>query len=232
MGSKSSGRDRSPRHGLAPTIDAAAKVRRPLHPAAMDGQEGLVRMDEQALIARARTGDPDAFNVLVRTYQDMAYNVAYRVLGRPDAAADATQDAFLSAYRALAAFRGGSFKAWLLRIVTNACYDQLRAQRRRPQTSLEDVSEDPDYAAPLTDRAESPEEAVMRQDLAQILEAGIAKLPVAQRLALVLSDVEGFSYDEIATVTGVSLGTVKSRLNRARAKLRSYLTSGREPWMG
>lgn len=189
----------------------------------MDRQEGPVRMNEQALIARARAGNPDAFNVLVRTYQDMAYNVAYRVLGRPDAAEDATQDAFLSAYRALPAFRGGSFRAWLLRIVTNACYDQLRVKKRRPQTSLEDVSEDPDYAIPLMDRGESPEEAVMRQDLAQLLEAGIAKLPTGQRLVLVLSDVEGFSYDEIATITGISLGTVKSRLNRARSKLRDYL---------
>jgi RNA polymerase sigma-70 factor (ECF subfamily) len=187
-------------------------------------------MDEQTLIATARAGNPEAYNALVRTYQDMAYSVAYRVLGRPEAAADATQDAFLAAYRGLPAFRGGSFKAWLLRIVTNSCYDQLRAVRRRPQTSLEDVSEDPDYAVSLADPGESPEDTLLRQDMAQTLEAGIAKLPVDQRLVLVLSDVEGFSYDEIAAVTGVSLGTVKSRLSRARFKMRDYLTGVREPW--
>lgn len=187
-------------------------------------------MDEQALIAMARAGNPEAFNTLVRTYEDIAYNVAYRVLGHPDMAADATQDAFLAAYRALPAHRGGSFKAWLLRIVTNTCYDQLRHKRRRPQTSLEGMVGDCDYAAVLADQSETPEEAVLRQDLARGLEAGIAKLPVDQRLTLVLSDVQGLSYDEIAAVTGVSLGTVKSRLSRARAKMRDYLIGCGEPW--
>ncbi len=187
-------------------------------------------MDEQALIASARAGDPHAFNVLVQGYQDIAYNVAYRVLGQPDAAADATQDAFLAAYQALAAYRGGSFKAWLLRIVTNSCYDQLRQKKRRPQTSLEDMVEDADYAVALTDPGESPEEALLRQDLAEALEAGIARLPLDQRVTLVLSDVQGLSYDEIAEATGASLGTVKSRLSRARSRLRDYVVRGREPW--
>jgi len=186
-------------------------------------------MDEQALIASARAGNTSAFNTLVRTYQDMAYNVAYRVLGQPDAAADAAQEAFLAAYRALPAFRGGSFKAWLLRIVTNACYDQLRMQKRRPQVALEDAVEDPDYASSLTDPGESPEDALLRQDLAQAISTAIAKLPFDQRLVLVLSDIQGLSYDEIATVTGASLGTVKSRLSRARARVRDYLMRGKEP---
>jgi RNA polymerase sigma-70 factor (ECF subfamily) len=187
-------------------------------------------MDDQALIAGARAGNPDAFNVLVRAYQDAAYNVAYRVLGQPEAAADATQDAFLAAYRALPAFRGGSFKAWLLRIVTNACYDQLRLKKRRPQTALDDLSEDPDYSPALMAHDEGPAEAALRHDLAQTLEVAISKLPADQRVVVILSDVEGLSYEEIATATGTSLGTVKSRLSRARAKLRDYLTRGGEPW--
>ncbi len=182
-------------------------------------------MDEQALIASARAGNQHAFNLLVRVYQDMAYNVAYRVLGQPEAAADATQDAFLAAYRALSVFRGGSFKAWLLRIVTNACYDQLRRQKRRPQTSLEDLVEDPDYSPSLTDRNESPEEALLNAELAHAIEAAIARLPFDQRIVLVLSDVQGLSYEEIAAATDASLGTVKSRLSRARARLRDYLVS-------
>lgn len=186
-------------------------------------------MDEQALIASARAGNTGAFNALVRSYQDIAYNVAYRVLGHADAAADATQDAFLSAYKALPAFRGGSFKAWVLRIVTNACYDQLRVRKRRPQTSLEDMVEDVDCAAALTDPGESPEEALLRQDLLHAMEAAMAKLPVDQRVVLVLSDVQGMSYEEISETTGVSLGTIKSRLSRARARMRDYLTQGREP---
>ncbi len=186
-------------------------------------------MDEQALIASACAGNTGAFNALIRSYQDIAYNVAYRVLGNADAAADATQDAFLSAYRALPAFRGGSFKAWLLRIVTNACYDQLRARKRRPQSSLEDMVEDADCAVALIDPGESPESALMRQDLVQGIQAALAKLPDDQRVVLVLSDVQGMSYEEISTTTGTSLGTVKSRLSRARARMRGYLTQGREP---
>ncbi|MCL6431026.1 MAG: sigma-70 family RNA polymerase sigma factor [Anaerolineae bacterium] len=186
-------------------------------------------MDEQTLLASARAGDPHAFNTLVRIYQDMAFNVAYRVLGEAEAAADATQDAFLAAYRALPAFRGGSFKLWLLRIVTNSCYDQLRLRKRRQQTSLDDLAEDPDYASALADHGESPEEAILRGELAQVLQAGIARLPLDQRIVLVLSDVQGLSYEEIAETTGIALGTVKSRLSRARARLRDFLGHVREP---
>jgi len=188
-----------------------------------------VPMDEQSLIASTRAGNPRAFNQLVDSYQDIAYSVACRVLGHAEAAADATQDAFLAAYRALPAFRGGSFKAWLLRIVTNACYDQLRLRKRRPQISLDDLAEDPDYASALSDPGETPEDALLREDLAQALGAAIAKLPFEQRIVLVLSDVQGMSYEEISASTGASLGTVKSRLSRARARVRDYLTQGREP---
>ena len=102
-------------------------------------------MDEQALIASARKGDVRAFNQLVMLYQSMVYNLAYRILSDPDAAADATQDAFLSAFKAMHKFRGGSFKAWLLRIVTNACYDQLRRKQRRPTSSLDDLPVEADH---------------------------------------------------------------------------------------
>jgi len=186
-------------------------------------------MDEQALIASARAGNAHAFNALVDAYQGVAYSVAYRVIGHPDAAADATQDALLAAYRALPSFRGGSFRAWLLRIVTNACYDRLRQSKRRQQVSIDDMSDDLDYAPWLTSGAESPEEAVLREDVRRALELAIAKLPLDQRVVVVLADVEGLSYEEIATATGAAVGTVKSRLSRARARLRDYLTQGREP---
>jgi RNA polymerase sigma-70 factor (ECF subfamily) len=94
-------------------------------------------MDEVELIQYAQKGDLDAFNRLVLAYQDMVYNQAYRVIGESDAAEDATQEAFISAYRKIHTYRGGSFKAWLLRIVTNACYDELRRRKRRPTTPLE-----------------------------------------------------------------------------------------------
>jgi RNA polymerase sigma-70 factor (ECF subfamily) len=180
-------------------------------------------MDEQALIASARKGDVRAFNQLVMLYQSLAYNVAYRILGDGDAAADATQDAFFSAYKAMPKFRGGSFKSWVLRIVTNACYDQLRAKKRRPTSSLDDLPVEADHTAYLRDPAEQPDEYVARQDLNRLIQAGITTLPVEQRTIVVLSDVQGLSYQEIADVLDLSLGTVKSRLSRGRAKLRDFL---------
>jgi RNA polymerase sigma factor (sigma-70 family) len=185
-------------------------------------------MDEQALIASARKGDVRAFNQLVMLYQSMAYNLAYRILSDPDAAADATQDAFVSAFKAMHKFRGGSFKAWILRIVTNACYDQLRIKKRRPADSLDNLPVEQDHIAHLRDSAEQPDERVERQELNLVIQAGIMALPAEQRVILVLSDVQGLSYQEIAEVENLSLGTVKSRLSRGRAKLRDYLLDQRE----
>ena len=186
-------------------------------------------MDEKVLIDAARQGDVGSFNQLVLSYQSMAYNVAYRILGDRDAAADATQDAFLSAFKAIGKFRGGSFKAWLLRIVTNACYDQLRLKQRRPTASLDALLVlEPAPIRSLTDPQESPEEYALRQELSGAIQVGIGILPADQRVALILSDVQGLSYQEIAEATGVSLGTVKSRLSRARGKLRDFLLEQRE----
>jgi RNA polymerase sigma factor (sigma-70 family) len=180
-------------------------------------------MDEQALIASARKGDVRAFNQLVMLHQTMVYNLAYRILSDPDAAADATQDAFLSAFKAIGRFRGGSFKAWLLRIVTNACYDQLRRKQRRPASSLDDLPVEADHTTYLRDPARLPDEVVERHELNRVIQAGISTLPTDQRVVVVMSDVQGLSYNEIADATGLSLVTVKSRLSRGRAKLRDYL---------
>jgi RNA polymerase sigma-70 factor (ECF subfamily) len=179
-------------------------------------------VDESALIATAQQGDREAFNQLVVHYQSLAYNVAYRVLGDADAAADATQDAFLSAYRAIARFRGGSFRSWLMRIVTNACYDQLRVKKRRPTTSI-DEDEDPDRQEWNVDPGERPEAFVLRQELGQAIQRGLETLPPDQRTVVVLCDIQGMSYEEIAETMSTSLGTVKSRLSRGRSKLRDYL---------
>ena len=185
-------------------------------------------MDEQGLVAAARRGDVQAFNTLVLNYQTLAYNVAYRVLHDQDAASDATQEAFLSAYRGLQGFRGGSFKAWVLRIVVNACYDQLRQLKRRPTSSLDEMLVDPDHSDILDDHSETPEEYVLRKDVADSIQAGLDSLPADQRAMVVLSDVQGLNYEEIAQATGVNLGTVKSRLSRGRARLRDYLLRKRE----
>ena len=191
-------------------------------------QSLITEMDEAQAIQAAQKGDLAAFNRLVMAYQGMAYNVAYRIVGDADVAADACQDAFLSAFKGIKKFRGGSFKSWVLRIVTNACYDQLRYKGRRPANSLEEVAENPDYSPKLVNGRERPEEHALRQELSELIQEGINSLPPDQRTVLVLSDVQGFSYQEIAEITEVSLGTVKSRLSRARTKLRDYLMDYQE----
>lgn len=188
----------------------------------------MLSSDEVTLIESARKGKLSAFNQLVMQYQGLAYNVAYRILGDQDAASDATQDGFLKAYKALAQFRGGSFKAWLMRIVTNVCYDQLRQKQRRPTDSLDDLLVDPDHAPVLINGREGPEAHALRAELSTGIQAGINQLPPDQRITLVLSDIQGMSYQEIAEVTGVSVGTVKSRLSRGRARLRDILLEKRE----
>jgi RNA polymerase sigma-70 factor (ECF subfamily) len=185
-------------------------------------------MDEQALVSAARRGDVQAFNTLILNHQTLVYNVAFRVLHDEDGASDATQEAFISAFRALHSFRGGSFKAWILRIVVNACYDQLRKTKRRPASSLDEMLVDPDHSDILDDHSETPEEYVMRRDLSDAIQAGLDSLPPDQRAVIVLSDVQELSYEEISRATGVSLGTVKSRLSRGRARLRDYLLRTRE----
>jgi RNA polymerase sigma-70 factor (ECF subfamily) len=182
-------------------------------------------MDEPALIQAARKGDLDAFNTLVLAYQHQVYNLAYRIMSEEAAAADATQEAFISAYKHLKSFRGGSFKSWLLRIVTNACYDDLRRRKRRPATSLDELADGEDgeaeFDVPAPD--DGPETIAQRHELTELIQLGITTLPDDQRIVLVLSDIQGMSYEEIATTTNSNLGTVKSRLSRARAKLRDYL---------
>lgn len=183
-------------------------------------------MDETKLIHMAQGGDLDAFNRIVGAYQDLAYNVAFRLLSDPAAAEDATQDAFISAYRNLSRFRGGSFKAWLLRIVTNGCYDELRRQKRRPIASLEpeDAAGDPfDSAVWMVDPGESPEELAQRVELSEAIQRCLDSLDEEFRAAVVLVDVQGLDYAEAASALDRPLGTLKSRLARARGRLQDCL---------
>jgi RNA polymerase sigma-70 factor (ECF subfamily) len=185
---------------------------------------------EAELIQAARRGDLQSFNRLVEIYQDAVYHTAVRILDNSDAAADTSQEAFISAYRHLSAFRGGSFKAWLLRIVTNACYDFLRARKRRPAQSLDDLVAAGEDREPLEfiNGREGPEAHAERSELNRTLQVGLSRLPEDQRVVVVLADIQGMSYDEIAAATGTNLGTVKSRLNRARLRLRDWLLERQE----
>jgi RNA polymerase sigma factor (sigma-70 family) len=180
-------------------------------------------MDEVALIKQAKRGDVVAFNRLVLEYQQVVYNVAYRIMGEPQAAEDATQDAFISAYQSLNRFRGGNFRAWLLRIVTNGCYDKLRRRKRRPQSSLDELTDANESFAFLRSPNEGPESHQQRMELLQAIERCLEELPDDQRITAVLCDIEGHNYKEISQITSVSLGTVKSRISRARTRLRDCL---------
>lgn len=176
------------------------------------------------LIAAAQKGSLDAFNALVLAYQSQVYNLARYILRDEASADDATQEAFIAAYRALGDFRGGSFRAWLMRIVTNACYDQLRLQKRRPIVSWDDFEDIDEDANPhLMDHRESPEERLQRGELGALLDRALAGLPQEQRMVLVLVDRLGYAYEEVAQVLNMHIGTVKSRLFRARARMREAL---------
>jgi RNA polymerase sigma factor (sigma-70 family) len=180
--------------------------------------------EEACLIERSQAGEMQAFNLLVERYQHRVYALSFRMLNDADAAEDATQEVFLAAWRGIRRFRGGSFVAWLLRIASNECFDVLRARRRRPSISLDATGEDEDVAPlQLADPGESPDERALRNELALEIQQQLQELSADNRLVLTLSDIQGYSYDEIVAVTGWPLGTVKSRLSRARAQLRGTL---------
>jgi RNA polymerase sigma-70 factor (ECF subfamily) len=188
-------------------------------------------MDEPALIRDAQHGDLDAFNSLVLAYQDTVYNTALRILSDEDLAADASQEAFLSAFRALNSYRGGSFRAWLLRTVTNACYDELRRKKRRPTTPLEpdrDDGEEVESPRWLADPSASPEQQLEREELEHAIQHCLDALPADFRTVVVLADIQGLDYTEVARAARVPLGTIKSRLARARLRLRECLQAFRE----
>ncbi len=183
-------------------------------------------MDEQALIHDALAGDLDAFNRLVLAYQDTAFNLAYRMLSDDAGAADATQNAFLAAFRSLHSYRGGSFRAWILRMVTNSCYDELRRRHRHPTTPLEPATDDDEeIESPrwLADTRPSPEEDVERAEMEQAIQHCLNGLPEEFRAVIVMVDIQGLDYSEVAAATGKPLGTIKSRLARARLRLRHCL---------
>ena len=184
--------------------------------------------EERRLVEVAQRGDVASFNELVRLFEGRVYNLCYRMLGDPDSAADAAQDAFLAAFRNLRSFRGGSFRSWMLRIATNTCYDVLRVRKRRPSVSLDIEADDESDYSPLqiANTAESPDDFAQRRELAAAIQVGLTMLPDEQRIVLILSDIQGLAYEEIAQITNSNLGTIKSRLSRGRARLREVLKAG------
>lgn len=179
---------------------------------------------DEELIARVRQGDLDAFNQIVAAYQDRIYNLCLRMLGSPEAAEDAAQETFISAYRNAGKLRGANVRSWLFRIASNTCIDEVRKRQRRPSVSLDRPSSDED-ARPVDvpDEDPGPEKRTLQSELQDAVQEALLDLPGDQRLAVTLRDLEGFLYEEIADAMGISVGTVKSRISRGRARLREAI---------
>jgi len=178
--------------------------------------------DESELVERSRNGDLDAFNQIVLVYQDQVFSVCLRMLGSRQAAEDVAQDTFLSAFRNVRRMRGPTVRAWLLRIASNACIDEIRRRKRQPQISLDLPAGDgePVRTIDTPDPEVGPEQQALRVELRDALCAELLRLPDDQRLVIILCDIEGLSYEEIAVAMETSVGTVKSRISRGRARLR------------
>ena len=189
-----------------------------------------IQRRDMILLERAREGDLGAFNDLVTVYQDQLFALVVRMVPDRDQASDVTQEAFFSAYRNLAGFRGGSVKSWLNRIAVNAAMDTQRARKRRPVQPYPEL-EDESWQPPA-DEAADPVTTALTTERHRVLNAALATITDDQRTAIVLFDVEGYDYAEIAEMTGVSLGTVKSRIHRGRLALRDRLADRMDLFRG
>jgi RNA polymerase sigma-70 factor (ECF subfamily) len=184
----------------------------------------------QLLIERARGGDTRAFEDLARREERALYRHALRIVGTTSDAEDVVQDALFSAWRSIASFQGLSFRAWLFRIATNRALDQLRSRKRRPELPLEPPEDDDvTWAEPVDTGPDLNQLAGDREALA-LVETALGALPAEQRTALLLRDVEGFPYEDIAVITSVEIGTVKSRIHRGRLAVRNALIA--RGWRG
>lgn len=184
---------------------------------------------DERLLAQARDGDLASFNVLVGRYEKAVYNLCYRLLGRREPAEDAAQEAFLSAFKGVHAYAGGNVRSWLLRIAANQCKDELRRRVRKDRAdSLDVMFDSEDRHVEVADPNEPVEMFVLRQEEAETIQKLLLGLTFEQREAIVLVDLYDYHYEEVATMTGASVGTVKSRIHRGREKLRQAIEGDRE----
>ncbi len=180
----------------------------------------------QAMIHAARAGDELAFQGLIDAYWSTASRLARSILQTEEAAADAVQEALIKVHRAMPRYKDGNFRAWLLRIVSNTCYDHLRRLKRRPSVSLEQLIDESDFEAPEYRSDRCPERFALRRERIRTLSRLIERLPAWYREVVVLVDVHGYDYHEAAAHLGLPRGTIKSRLSRGRALLRDQLEAG------
>jgi RNA polymerase sigma-70 factor (ECF subfamily) len=183
-------------------------------------------VSEKTLIIAAQRGDLESFNLLILRYQNLLFGIALRLLNDEDAAADAVQEALISAFRRFDTFRGDSLRSWLARVVVNACYDEMRKKRRQHSVALEQFNSDGEEIETsywLVDPESDPERQFESFELESAIQSSLDKLAPIYRLMLVLVDIEGLSYEEAALAAHVPVGTVKSRLARARLQMQKSL---------
>ncbi len=190
-------------------------------------------MDEKELIFRAQKGDSDAFSALILPHEKRMYHYALRMLKDPHEAEDVLQEAFLKAYGKLETYHGeASFSTWLYTILNRLCLDILRKKKRTGEESFLSLNQtskdDEEYELQIEDNAPSPEEAYRKKEAMEALSKALQKLSEEHRAIILMRDINGLDYEAIAKITGTSLGTVKSRLNRARLNLRKILEEKRE----
>jgi len=178
---------------------------------------------DEHLVSLSKDGNLDAFNSLVERYQGSVFNLCLRLVADRGAAEDATQEAFLSAYRSISRFDGGNFRSWLFRIAANQCKDELRRRGRRPVEAFRSADPDDNYQAEIPDSGETAPEYIERIELGEAIQGALMSLQFEQRQAILLADLHGYHYEEIATITGSNVGTVKSRIHRGRERLRALL---------
>jgi RNA polymerase sigma-70 factor, ECF subfamily len=192
---------------------------------------GKMQADEKGLIEKCKQGDLAAFDELVRRYEKLVFHVAYRLAGNYDDANDVAQDSFVRVFNSIGTFRGdANFTTWLYRIVTNVYLDERKKAKSHPKTSLEEYIEleENSVTRQIEDEGPTPEESVQTLERNEILQRAIMSLPEYQRVMIVLYHTQGKSYEEIAEITNLAIGTVKSRLNRARLALSEKLQPMRE----
>jgi len=182
-------------------------------------------------IKNSLAGDLDSFNQIIIEHQSLVYNQAFRIMGERDAAEDATQEAFISAYKKLHTYRGGSFKSWMLRIVSNTCYDEYRRRKRKPVVPLYPEDEEgEEVGSPnwLEDQGEGPEDLTIRRELSQVIQICLDRLEFEFRTIVILVDIQGLDYQAAADIIDRPLGTIKSRLARARQSMKDCLKGFQE----
>ncbi len=208
---------------MAPIHDAIALDRVEFVAAKGQGEIDTATASPHALIPAARAGDERAFQGLVEAYWSQAARLARNILWSEEAAADAVQEALIKVHLAMPRFKDGNFRGWLMRIVTNTCYDHLRGQKRQAAVSLDRLVEDSELEAPDTRLEQDPVRCALRRERLEALSGMVNRLPAWYRDVVILVDIQGCDYGEAAAILGLPRGTVKSRLSRARASLRDRL---------